>query len=434
MWGIPIFAVILLLLFFVQDLTRVAQFEKLVGGDLQTELSFDEEQALWQKISNRRGWDLPSFYFGFQHPGWSDTCYSLFPLSYHEFVRDIGRKTLDVDQTIAIGHMLLKLKADLRGRSDYGRLNELFKQNNAERVMSFIRATDMLNPIPFYTAAQKKLRSSHESKSIVSALPKLRWSGFENRFHFFIRSFLTSSFRSETDGRPIFRKIWPAFSITLFINLLALVIVLFIGVPLGQYLYKNENWRTRILEKLIYVIYAMPLFWLATIIAINGNNAGFLSGVPVLKSGEMPSIMTFLRFENIGFLILPVLTIVISVLVVVALHMKRSMQEVAENKYVFAARMRGENSVDIDKKHVRSNAVFSIITLIGSTLPGLVSGSVVIEIIFNLPGMGRLLWQALYDFDWVLVFGILFVGVVFSVIGQLITDLFYRKINPQVVL
>lgn len=428
---IPVMGSILVLLFVLQDVTREDQFENLIGGD-QSNVTYEEEKAIWSDLANRRGWNRPVFYFGFESPGWSSACYSAFSLSDQKFARQVGKYTLDPTQTIRLGEQLLMLKDQIKVNDSFKELSRLFALSEATQVIRYIDSNASPDASKMYDQVRAEIKKDSTEKSIFKAMPRLQWNGKNNRFHFFISSFFTSSWRSKIDGRPVFQKIWPAATITLFINVLALILLLIIGVPFGMYLFKVSNWRTALAEKILYFIYAMPLFWVATIIAMKGSDWGIVRGIPNLQAGETPSVLTFIRPENLGFLLLPILTIVVSVLVVVAIHMKRSMQEVGDNKFVFASRLRGLESGHVDRVHIRPNALFSIVTLVGNSLPGLISGSVVIEIIFNLPGMGRLLWQALYDYDWSLVFGVLFIGIFFSVLGQLLVDLYYRKINPQV--
>ncbi len=112
------------------------------------------------------------------------------------------------------------------------------------------------------------------------------------------------------------------------------------------------------------------------------------------------------------------------------------MREAAINEidkaYIKTARMKGLGVHRIIWGHVFRNASFPIITLLASLLPALLAGSVLIEIIFNLPGMGRLLVEAARNSDWPVVMAITLLNGVLTVLGILLADLGYRLADPRV--
>jgi peptide/nickel transport system permease protein len=98
--------------------------------------------------------------------------------------------------------------------------------------------------------------------------------------------------------------------------------------------------------------------------------------------------------------------------------------------YAFMAWARGLSQRNIVRKHLRKNALIPIFTLIGMEIPSLIGGSVVIEVLFNIPGMGRLMMQSILLQDWVVVFDILLLTGLLTITGKLFTDLFIRFVDP----
>ena len=440
LWFLPILASIIVLLFLLDEKTRLDQVYQEGNAVSNDQIAPSDQDAILHQMAIEKGWNLPSFYFSFHPLGWSDDFYRQYsfreqkvlrkiaPLSptpvvtrqFYNEIRRIGNAIGSKKEQSSSARTLLRLveNADIKRLTDW----VLVEENREELYIDVEPLVGIINSIK-------------SNRSIGQALPTWRWHGLTNRFHNFIFSrFLSGEMKSVVDGIPIFKKIFPAMGITLFINLVALIVLLLLGIPLGMHLYeKPDSWTAKVLRVILYVLFAIPLFWLATLILMLAGAlpGSVLTGIPQLHPGEVPSISTFLRPQNIGYLILPILTIVLSVSVQIGIHMYRALRETGQKKFILAAHSRGLRNSYVTRKYNRPVAIFSIVTIVGNSIPALISGSVVIEIIFNIPGMGRLLWNALYDFDWSLVMGLLLVGVLFSIIGQLLTDVAYYHFNPE---
>jgi len=93
---------------------------------------------------------------------------------------------------------------------------------------------------------------------------------------------------------------------------------------------------------------------------------------------------------------------------------------------------KGDSPGFITQRHLRRNALMPLVALLGLEIPALIGGSVVIEVLFNLPGMGRLMLQSIVMQDWVIVFNILLLTGVFTILGKLISDILYTVLDPRV--
>ena len=100
--------------------------------------------------------------------------------------------------------------------------------------------------------------------------------------------------------------------------------------------------------------------------------------------------------------------------------------------YIQTARAKGLGQQAIERKHIFKNAIFPIITIFGSVLPAAIAGSVVVEIVFNIPGMGSETIQSIFNRDWPVVYAILFIGAVLTLLGILLSDLLYAWLDPRV--
>jgi peptide/nickel transport system permease protein len=99
--------------------------------------------------------------------------------------------------------------------------------------------------------------------------------------------------------------------------------------------------------------------------------------------------------------------------------------------YVRMARAKGLSERQVYRKHIFRNALFPIFTLVGAAIPASVSGSVIIEVLFSIPGMGRLLYESVLSQDWMVVFAMVLLAAVLTVVGYLISDILYRLTDPQ---
>jgi len=130
--------------------------------------------------------------------------------------------------------------------------------------------------------------------------------------------------------------------------------------------------------------------------------------------------------------LLPVLCLASGGIAFVARQMEQSAVRENSARYITMSRLKGNTEQTTIWRHLFPNSLFPLITLLGALIPGLVSGSVVIEVIFNIPGMGRLLWDSVFGQDWNTVFAILMIGALLTLAGQLVADILYAKTNPKV--
>ena len=430
----------MLLLFLLDQHSTKEQIMEAVNSEHQASPGVNRAEMI-QLLAISKKYNQAPFYLTVHNRGWSSEFYENTNPSIRELLDKLSFLTLDADATKNICNMFLSVedqfkyselnsgvawKAEFNQYSRTGDLKKLWRtisESNADQH----RFEEIHNLIVAVQSAEKE-------KSLFDAFPSLSWHGTTNRFHHFMSNYLWSNRRqSIIDGRTVYAKVLPALGITLFINIISLIVLLLLGIPLGMRLFSQKNRIAKQFSRMVlYVLYALPLFWIATMILISAGWFPWLrlTGTPHLLSNEVPSILTFLRPGNWVYLLLPVISIVLSLLAVIAIQMERAMKDVNNQKFILAAKTKGLKEDIINKKHNRPVALYSIITLIGNSIPGLISGSIVVEIIFNIPGMGRLLWHSLYAYDWNVVNGILILGVIFSVAGQLLTDLTYYYINP----
>ena len=113
-------------------------------------------------------------------------------------------------------------------------------------------------------------------------------------------------------------------------------------------------------------------------------------------------------------------------------YMRSNMLEVLNQDYIRTARAKGLSEFRVIYKHALKNAVIPLITILGLSVPGLIGGSVIIESIFAIPGMGRLFFQSAMSRDYPVIMGILTMGAVLTLIGNLLADICYGIVDPRI--
>ena len=265
----------------------------------------------------------------------------------------------------------------------------------------------------------------------------LRWHGADNQFHQWVRGLWTGDFgRSMHDGRPVSAKIKEALAWTTSINGLAMLLAFLIAVPLGVYLAAfAKPGVARWVQFLLYAAYAIPVFWMATLLVVlftsDTYGMNWLPSVTVSYGYEQGSAFQRI-FRHLGQLLIPVLTLILTSLAYLTRQMEKSLHQQLEAPYLATARVWGMSRRRRIWSYAVPNALFPIITLLGSLFPLAIAGSVTLEFICNIPGMGRLLLDSILTKDWpVLFYTTLLIGGL-TLIGIFLADLLYALLDPRV--
>lgn len=239
---------------------------------------------------------------------------------------------------------------------------------------------------------------------------------------------------SFVDGRPVKDKIFERMPITIFINVLALIVIFIFSIPLGI---KSAVNRGSFFDKsttvFVFLAFAAPGFWLALIlISIFGVRLGWLpvSGITSLDFDSFSFAQKFI--DGARHLALPVLVASIGGLAGVSRYMRQSMLNVIHQDYIRTARAKGLSERLVIYRHALRNALLPIITMLGLSIPGLISGSVIFESIFSIPGMGKLMVESVFARDYYTIMGGLVLSAVLTLAGNLLADIAYSYADPRI--
>jgi peptide/nickel transport system permease protein len=228
-------------------------------------------------------------------------------------------------------------------------------------------------------------------------------------------------------GRPVMPDIISRLPLSLELTVFSLVLALLIGIPLGIISSLRQNTLGDFANRILGLIgLSMPQFWLAALMVLGfsrfqgwipmGNYVGFF---------EAP-------LRNLKMLFLPSLAIGIGFAAVVMRYTRNSMLEVLQMDYIQTAKAKGLKKRTVIFYHALKNAILPVITVTGFNAGYLLSGAIIVEEVFALPGMGRLALYAIYQRDYPIIQAIVMVIATLFVLVNLITDLIYALMDPRI--
>src|SRR5512132_1883651 len=238
----------------------------------------------------------------------------------------------------------------------------------------------------------------------------------------------------QPDGRPVLTKIRERLPITLFLNAVELIIIVALAVPIGML---SATRQYSVFDKVttifVFLGFATPDFWLALLLMILfGVQLGWLP-ISGLRSLNW-EYLTFWhqQLDFLSHLIMPILVATFGGLAGFSRYMRQSMLEVVRQDYVQSARAKGLAESVVIGKHALRNALLPIVTVLGLSVPGLIGGSVIVETIFAIPGMGQLMVQAVFERDYPVIMGNLVIVSTLTLFANLVADLTYSLVDPRI--
>ncbi len=233
--------------------------------------------------------------------------------------------------------------------------------------------------------------------------------------------------RSLWQNTPVIENIAERMPYTLELGILSLIIALVVAIPIGIYsAVRQETWGDYLGRTISILGLAVPSFWIGTMVVI----------LPAIYWGWSPPLEVVPFFEdpigNLQVFIIPSLILGFS-LSAVTMRMTRTMMlEVLRQDYVRTAWAKGLTERVVVLRHALKNAMIPVVTLIGLLVPILFGGTVIIEQIFTIPGMGQLLLDAVSTRDYPIITGVFLIVGSLIIFVNLLVDLCYGLLDPKV--
>ncbi|MBI1184906.1 ABC transporter permease subunit [bacterium] len=420
------------------------------GDDIGTKGNAEQQWQQKKRIRQQLGYNLPVFYL--------QLCPATFPANYY-LINDPSLRSLFKEACYDgfSGRVLLPYFRQFEEQVLY---NKNLAQNREIQIAiqqfgiykKFTEHEAFLTHIEKLVGEEEKTGIHNLIEMLHTAyMQKSRWKQFvptlhfypNNQYHIWLfgngnerKGIIRGDFGlSVQNKKTVWSRIAKALPVTLLLSALSIGISLLLGIISGLVLgyFQHKSW-TSIFNSFLFLLYTIPSFWLATLLLVYFANPQYFNWFP---PGGLRPANDYLHSNGIGwssvpFLVLPVLTLAYHSYAVLTRMVRKGTEEAMDSLYIFSARARGLSEPRILFKHAARNVLLPVITVTASILPALFSGSVVVETIFAIPGMGQELLKASLKNDINVVMAIFTISAVLSVLGYLISDILYTVFDPRI--
>ncbi len=233
--------------------------------------------------------------------------------------------------------------------------------------------------------------------------------------------------RSLVNRRPVMETLQQRIGVSAWLSGVTLLTSVTIGITLGLIGgLRPHSWTDLIVTFLAVAGVAAPGFWLAILLIIVFSvNLGWLPPAGWVSPMDNP-------IQAARYMVLPVLTLGLVGAAAIMRQMRSSILEVMRQDFITTASAKGLASRQVVLRHAMKNALLPVITIMGLQVSSLLGGSVVIERVFSIPGIGRLALDAIANGDFPLLQGIVFVATIAVLVGNLLADIAYAYLDPRI--
>ena len=241
---------------------------------------------------------------------------------------------------------------------------------------------------------------------------------------------------SFVDNRPVAKKIAERMGLTISITGTALIISYLVAIPLGVLAaIKRGQAVDRSISFVVFLLYSIPSFVAALLLILLVAGGDYLDLLPMYGINSInASAMGYFPWlwDRILHMILPVICLTYASLASISRYDRVSMLDALSQDFVRTARAKGLSERLVIMRHALRNALIPIITIFTLEIPVLVSGAIIIESIFTLPGMGQLMFQSLDSGDYPVIMGLTLLIAIVTLVSYLLADILYAVVDPRI--
>ncbi len=450
---IPTLLTISVLIFMLSVLAPGDPVEKMLGATPEGEpIPIEAYNAMRKQL----GMDLPTFYFSMSSKAYPDTLYKI-PKQAHRdnLARIVGEhgNWPEIDKYYKNASKMFdsayKIERDSLNPKALIKIKELselllirYKDKDITRAFKKLKPHIESTPstatmLPLYNETLQSYTTVTSTQTKwKNMVPAFIWYGTNNQYHRWFSKFVTGDFGlSYVDKRPIADKIGDYMYWTVILTLISVLLTYLIAVPLGVFSARKKDTTTdSVLTTMLFVLYSLPSFWVATLLITFLCQPDYLNWFPPYGIGEVTENTGF--FEKLGIrayhFVLPLFCWTYGSLAFLSRQMRGGMLSVLRQDYIRTAHAKGLSGGKVIWKHAFRNSLLPIITIFANIFPRMIAGSIIIELIFTIPGMGRLLFEAIRYPDHPMVFTIVMLAAFLTMVGYLIADVLYAVADPRI--
>ena len=449
-------------------------------------------EAAYGELNHKLGRDLPLFYFTITSKAYPDTLYKILRKPERENLERLIDQYNNWPQVEAYYHSVKaleyaaitspvdasdstafeKVKAVRESCNDlYHNYNDATIQLDFNKITAAIHGSiqlkDSTGEVKSYQALSALTKYGDEvlgsyramttqTTNQLKYIPAVHFYGLHNQFHRWLfgdvpwfsenhdplrsaKGFFRADFGdSYLDSRPVSAILGDAMKWTLLINIIAFIIIYSISIPSGVSLavHKGSTYD-RVMTAGLFILYSVPSFWLGTMLIIfftSDYYGNWMNIFPPYGLGKIgPEFTTWAKVTDRTYhLILPIFCIVYGSFAFISRQVRGGMLSVLRQDYIRTAFAKGLEPKKVYWKHAFRNSLIPIITMFSSFLPAMISGAVIIEYLFTIPGMGQISYMSVVSRNFPVLFTILMFSALLTMAGTLISDILYVITDPRI--
>ncbi len=287
-------------------------------------------------------------------------------------------------------------------------------------------------------------------------IPRILWYGTHNQYHVWLfgnqpwfrkntdpakqrRGVLRGDFGiSFRDQQPVIKRIIERFPWSFTLSIFSVFFAYLIAIPIGIYsAYRRDSWFDRASSVTLFILYSLPSFFVGTLLLVIFANPDVLDWFP--EGGVQdpvvfdPNWPLWTKIQHWApYLVLPLITYTYGSFAFLSRQMRVAMLDVINQDFIRTARAKGLPERVVVLKHVLRNSLLPIITIFANIFPMAIGGSIIIETIFSIPGMGLEIYQSILNYDYPMIVAVFTIFGVLTLVGYLFADIMYAVVDPRI--
>lgn len=284
-----------------------------------------------------------------------------------------------------------------------------------------------------------------ENGGYKNYIPKIIWYGYHNQYHHWLFGGANSKGIIRGDFGISYIKKEPVISIikdkliwSVFFSVVSIILAYMISIPIGIKLAEKPNSKSsKITQVTLFLLYSMPSFFVGILLLILFANPDVISifppsGIKPIEGYDDNASLLSKFVDSFPYMILPLICYTYSSLAFISKLTATSIHEQLGLDYIKTARAKGLSEKKIIYKHALKNSALPLITVFSSVFPSIVGGSVIIESIFTIPGMGLETVKAIISQDYPIVIAVITLSSVLTIFSYLLADILYAWVDPRI--
>tara|TARA_B100000795_G_scaffold225701_1_gene181501 strand:+ start:7032 stop:8723 length:1692 start_codon:yes stop_codon:yes gene_type:complete len=244
--------------------------------------------------------------------------------------------------------------------------------------------------------------------------------------------------KSFVDGQSVSSKLWEKFKVSFRFIIFSIFLAYFVSIPIGLYsAYKKDGLFDRVSTVVLFVLYSLPSFFVGTVLLYTFSNPDQWLWFPESGLYDASVDIDAMSFwdgivHQAPYHVLPLIVYSYSSFAFLSRIMRVGMVDVIGQDYIRTARAKGLSEKKVVLKHALRNSLIPLITVFSNVFPAAVGGSVIIEVIFSIQGMGLEGYNAILNYDYPMIMAIFTISGALTVFGYLVADVLYSVVDPRI--